>query len=172
MSSTLPLAALADIEDKGLFIETGSHNGDGINIALAAGYKRVISIENQDKFYQRCLKKFGDNSCVTLMFGNSQDILPEILDELNEQATFWLDAHIVGTEQPVILKELDELAARAFNTHTLLIDDMRLIRNGETWGKLLTLKDLELAVRRINPLYSITYIPNTIAHDDILKATI
>jgi hypothetical protein len=47
---------------------------------------------------------------------------------------------------------------------------MRIIRGRQSWGHGISILDVEEAVLAINPEYDISYIDNTIARRDILKA--
>jgi hypothetical protein len=76
-----------------IFIETGSNWGFGIQQALDEGFPVVYSIEIVDELFAHCFTEFRKNKNVHLYFGDCVTILPEILNEVNEPATFWLDAH-------------------------------------------------------------------------------
>jgi hypothetical protein len=62
-----------------LFIETGSFVGDGSQQALDAGFKRVISIELSDKYFEMSKDRFINNPNVEIVKGDSFKILPYIL---------------------------------------------------------------------------------------------
>ena len=47
------------------FIETGSYMGDGIQQALDAGYKNIISIELSDKYHSISTNRFVSNPNVS-----------------------------------------------------------------------------------------------------------
>ena len=79
-----------------VFIETGSFEGDSIARALDIGYGIIHSIEiNEDRF-RYCLDKFQYDERTHLHFGDSLTQLPLILENLDQKATFWLDAHMSG----------------------------------------------------------------------------
>jgi hypothetical protein len=114
-----------------LFIETGTHLGEGVHKALNSGYSRVISIELDDKYYQHSAAIFNSYSNVKIIKGDSAIILQDILKTVNEQATFWLDGHYSGGDtawgkyQFPIMAELEQIKNHHINSHTILIDDIR-----------------------------------------------
>lgn len=173
MATTLTMAVLDKIESKKAFIETGSLDGDGIRMALQAGYETVFSIELDVNKFNACTHKFRNNNKVKVLHGDSKDVLPVLINNfVLQEATLWLDAHALGTEEPVIVTELTRIAQGKIRTHTLLIDDMRLVRGKQTWGGLTSIDELEQLVYGINENYVISYVANTIAHDDILMAEV
>lgn len=113
------------------FIETGSFVGDGIQQALDAGFQKVISIELSDKYFDICKNRFLNNEKVTLFKGDSYKVLPDILSNINEPATFWLDGHhscgdtALGDYWAPLIQELETIKNHQIKTHTILIDDMR-----------------------------------------------
>lgn len=160
-----------------VFIETGSYCGEGIQAALMSGFKTVISIELSEHYYNLCKDIFKDDARVKLYFGDSTDVLPEILKDINTPCTFWLDGHWCGDvtacgPNPVpLMEELQAIKNHHIKTHTILIDDMRLLRAHDAEWKDLkyTIHDLENMVRSINPAYTIEY-DFGVVRDDILIA--
>lgn len=146
-----------------IFIETGSYVGDGIQAALDAGFKQVLSIELSPFYYEHCKQRFKGNKKVRLFLGSSIDVLPRLLKVINTRVTFWLDAHYSGgdtakAKQDVpILEELEIIKTHSIKTHTILIDDMRLVgKDSLDWEKF-TIQEVESLIGSINPNYKITY---------------
>jgi hypothetical protein len=77
----------------GFFIETGTNHGEGILQAIQAGFKNIRSVELSDTLYQMCIEKFKNFPNVKLYFGNSTEKIWEMIADINEPITFWLDAH-------------------------------------------------------------------------------
>ena len=75
------------------FIETGSYYGGGIEFAIEAGFKNIISIEITQKYYELCKEKFKNNKNVKIVLGDSVKELGNILSKINKPVTFWLDGH-------------------------------------------------------------------------------
>lgn len=125
-----------------VFVETGSYLGDGVQAALDAGFGRVITIEADRDCWQRVRNRFAGDSRVTAMLGNSAELLAAAISDLDEPATFWLDAHWSGEgtgglapfrESCVyspVLEELEAIAAHPVKGHTILVDDVRVFRDG------------------------------------------
>lgn len=160
-----------------VFIETGSYVGEGIQAALNAGFKRVISIELSPFYHALCRERYPQ---AEVLFGDSIEVLPRILDGINERCTFWLDGHWCGDDitacgiNPVpLMEELLAIKAHHIKDHTILIDDMRLLRAHDSEWKDLkyTVADIEDVIRSINSKYQINYVDG-FARNDILVATI
>ena len=172
MQKTFKMSAQPDFFKqfrRNIFIETGSGYGDGIQMALNAGFNKIYSIELSKLMYNNCLQKFKDNSKVNLIFGNSVEILPLILSSINEPVTFWLDAHCsggdtVGGATPPLMNELHVIGKHHIKEHTILIDDLR------SWGELYV-NLLANKILNINPHYRIIFADGS-TPDDILIAKI
>ena len=150
------------------FIETGSYRGDGVQLAIDAGYEHIFTIDNDINNTIYCEDRFAANIPPVATFcGNSPKGLRWALRDA-PVAAIWLDAHwqmIEGTEpgaNPFPL--LDELAAikkYGRNDNTILIDDM-LIMQYDIVGY--SKKEIEAALLDINPAYKLTYLPNPVIH--------
>ena len=169
-----------------IFIETGlGMSAVGLSSALALGFKEIYSIEFYPQIIEMARKKFGDYPQVTLIQGDSGEELAKLLITIHEPVTFWLDAHFDFTVNYVklypvpladplpILKELKAIEAHPIKTHTILIDDMIMIKKGHpTWPPIKE-ENIRKALLAINPEYNIYYeIGGTQANrkDDILVA--
>jgi hypothetical protein len=71
------------------------------------------------------------------------------------------------------MEELQAIAAHPIKNHTIIIDDMRLLRNHEAeWADLpYCICDIEEFIHTINPKYTITYDKGFVSKD-ILIATV
>lgn len=184
MGSTLTPEVLSKYKNNRIFLETGSHKGDGIQLALDTEFDLVLSIEIHDAYHQICKNLFHhqiEEGMVNLYKGDCLSVLQEILPIINEPVTFWLDAHIDWscgvygkTPSPLIyeLQLIKELST--IKTHTIMIDDMRVFRTKEGWGQYNPVgqAEIEAAILAINPNYKICYEANTVQADDILVAYI
>jgi hypothetical protein len=87
-----------------VFIETGTYAGDGVTAAIKAGYRRIVSIELDDKMWAEARNRQfypapGDVVKIKLLWGPSQIMLnhPIIKDVVKGSSpTFMLDAHWCG----------------------------------------------------------------------------
>ena len=130
-----------------LFIETGTHMGHGVQKALDCGFQEIHSIEEDNSRYQAAEKRFRGHPQVSLYRGASGKVLPTILAQVNRPAIFWLDAHWGGRSSLII--ELRAIAQHPIKTHTILIDDLRLLG---AWGT--NLKQIQTLLLEINPAYN------------------
>lgn len=143
------------------FVETGTAGGNGINQALNSHkFAYIYSIEINGKSVTAARRKFQNAKNVQIFQGDSGSILYDIIKDINEPITFWLDGH-AGTYNPraentPLLRELDQIKQHHIKTHTILIDDMHCA--GKELFDFIT-KDMIIAkIKEINPAYEITYI--------------
>ena len=113
------------------YIETGTYLGDGIKSTMN-NYENVHSIELSEKWYHHNLEQFKENNNVKMYLGDSKLILPELLNDIQEPVTIYLDAHYsggtteFGAEETPLLFELEILKNRTYND-IIIINDCRLL---------------------------------------------
>jgi hypothetical protein len=114
-----------------ILIETGTYLGDTI-FSQKDNFKQIISIELSSRFYKAARRRFKKYSHIRICFGNSGDLLPEVMSGIRRRSLLWLDGHYSGritargeTESPVF-KELDAIFGNNDLMHVILIDDARL----------------------------------------------
>ena len=158
------------------FIETGTFHGAGVRAALSAGFKKVISIEVYEPLMAENANRFKTEIAegkVDLVYGDSDDVLEDILDTIDGSITFWLDAHKQtmngageGKETCPVVSELEHiLNKRADNRNDIiLIDDMRLIEDPNV-GWAVNLGEMYRLLWLVNPDFTIERIEGFIAHD-------
>lgn len=148
-----------------ILIETGSYFGEGIKAALEAGFDKIISIELSEKYYNICKNLYHNNRNVELIHGDSFDILPLILKNIDQPITFWLDGHYSGGDTAIgklsspLIQELIAIESSSIKNHTLIIDDMRCWAN-ENDGINFSQKDIIYHIYQINKNYKIIYADN------------
>jgi hypothetical protein len=110
-----------------VFIETGTYYGAMLEACLEL-FEALISFEIEGHFHERAQRRFGKNPKVTLVHGDSGELLPAILQQIDRPCLFWLDAHyscgLTGRsalETPV-RRELEAILGHR-QRHTILIDD-------------------------------------------------
>jgi hypothetical protein len=110
-----------------VFVETGTYYGFMVQACLGY-FDRLVSIEIEPHFYRRAQKIFKRYSNVTVLHGNSAELLPELLATIQCPCLIWLDAHYSGgltgkadIETP-IRRELEAILSDR-QRHTILIDD-------------------------------------------------
>lgn len=178
----LPNHPLSDLTgyklDSAIFIESGSLYGDTIQRALDCGYNTVYSIEIDDGLYKLVKGRFDEqikNGKVKLYHGSTIDVLPNILKDIDEPVTFWLDAHLHNGDYGVVhnapvVEELSIISEHHVKSHLVMVDDMRIIRN-TSWGRGNMEQTVLEKVKKINPDYDISYC-NGINVNDVLVAKI
>jgi hypothetical protein len=125
--------------DCDIFFETGTHYGDSVQDALDLKFKKIISVEINDEYYNHCVNKFKLNKNVFLFSGDSLVHLPQMLEMVDSKAMFWLDAHSDGTNTP-FKQELQLILDHQIKTHTIMIDDIGAYGCEEGWIKEMILK--------------------------------
>lgn len=115
-----------------IWVETGTFQGDTTQF-LANTAQFVHSIEPEPTLFRRATERFKDIRNVHIHLGLSENVLPELLEQLTGDVNFWLDGHYSGgithkgpIETP-ILHELDtiERHRERFSQLTVMIDDIR-----------------------------------------------
>jgi hypothetical protein len=118
--------------------------------ALAPEVDHVVSIELGRDLHLRARERFARRQNVTLVQGDSADLLPHVAAAAPDRTLFWLDAHYShgdtarSDEDTPILRELNTVLARGDRGDVILIDDARMM--GEPgWP---TLDDIRERVHR------------------------
>lgn len=173
-----------------IFVETGTHRGDGVAEALDAGFSCIYSCDVSHFAYGWCSHRFREHTdIVHLLLQDSRSFLqdrvgrpaPEpgkFITDLGQKTTFWLDAHWCGgngevggadggtDEDHPLLEELRIIGEHPLKNHTLLIDDVRMFST-PSWP---ALGEVREAIFKINPNYQIEYRDGLEFSDDILVA--
>lgn len=173
MSATLKPEVLARYPNI-VFIETGTYMGGGVRLAKATGFKRVISIELDPERAANVRRALADVPGVELYEGDTVEILPKILAELDEPATIFLDAHPIGAADKCkvgrqkwpLTEELRLIASQSKRKdHTLLIDDIHEMVLFET-----TRAEVDALLFSINPAYKLAIEPTACGPVHMLTA--
>jgi hypothetical protein len=146
-------------------VETGTYFGDMLQ-AVRGAFSRLYSVEVDARLYERAVRRFRDDSSVTIVHGDSADVLPQLLNSINEPALFWLDAHYSGgitakgKSATPVLRELTAIIARDKPAHVILVDDAQCFG---TWSGYPSVAEVVELVRVIRPDYKV------IVQDDIIR---
>ena len=111
------------------FIETGTYQGDTAAWA-SKHFKRVVTIENSDKYYDISKKFLSHLKNVEVLKGDSRHILPQLLNKNPNPTIFWLDAHYCcdaygKDDECPLLEEIRQIGKISCD-YIILIDDARL----------------------------------------------
>jgi hypothetical protein len=117
-------------------VETGTLHGDMLQNTCSV-FRRSISIELSPHLARRAQQRFARTPSVTVLQGDSEQVLRDVLADLAEPALFWLDAHYSaddtarGRTDTPIEAELTALLQHPVRGHVLLIDDARAFGKGD-----------------------------------------
>lgn len=155
-----------------IFVETGSYWGDGIQVALDSGFNKIISLECNEIYYNHCLNRFSDKKNVEMHLGDSSVDLFNIIKDIDEPITFWLDAHFMcndpeqnldnhpGRGKIPLIDELSQIKKHQLKNHTILIDDIDPLSNLSPLGEFpptgsveTQLDNLKEVISKINKKY-------------------
>ena len=162
------------------FFETGTYLGDSVKLAAEIGFKRIISVELEERLQERNRELFENeikSGQVELLVGDTSLMIDSIVEGITERTTFWLDSHQdlgpQGVKKCPLYEEIDAIAKSPIKNHTIMIDDMRCIMNPNIypWAEGLSTDDIINKIRNINPNYSFV-LEHGITHNDILVAYI
>lgn len=148
------------------FIETGTFYGQMTN-AVRHYFKKVLSVELFEPFYQMNKAAFSAYPNVYLYFGDSSSELKTMLNNTEGRILFWLDGHYsgkgtaCGDQISPIIQELEMIGMHSRNDHCILIDDARLFGT-EGYP---TLEETKVKLKAINPDYFVS-----VDHDCIVAS--
>jgi hypothetical protein len=153
------------------YIETGCATGQGLDVALRAGYRVIKGIECNPDFLEVLNYKYSDIDQIEILWGKSEDVLPNVikmLGEIGRSALIFLDAHKVSPwkdETNPLIEELKIIGAGRMNSHIIAIDDVRLFGT-----ELAPKEEVYTALKSINGSYKFKLEDSSTHTKDILVA--
>jgi len=117
----------------GTFIETGTADGETVRW-LSPFCERVYSVELAEDFYHNAVRRTLDLRNVTLIHGDSANVLQWLAQYIKQPSFFWLDAHFNGRgdgSNP-IMSELQHVFYSKI-PHVAFIDDAHLFGVDEVY---------------------------------------
>jgi len=133
-------------------IETGTYFGDMV-YSTKDTFSRIFSIELDKALYERAKKRFSKFHHISIIQGDSSEMLPDILANITQPCLFWLDAHYSGgvtakgkLETPSLL-ELHHILDHPIAEHVILIDDARCFVGKNDYPTIEDLRDFILKRR-------------------------
>lgn len=142
-------------------VETGTYYGEMV-AAMKCRFSQIYSIECDHQLAERAIRKFASYPHIHILEGDSQQLVPELLKQVQQPALFWLDAGYYGwaglqgnrqrltTELEAILRDRTE--------HLILMDDAHGLngQNGApTVDELKQKIETEFPGRRVEVKYDI-----------------
>lgn len=115
-------------------VETGTYYGEMI-AAVGGHFQRIYSIELDARLAKLAQQRFRGNARVEIIEGDSQKVVPRLLQQINERCLWWLDAGYCGwigeLGNPNRLgSELNSILSDRRFPHIVLMDDADGV-NGE-----------------------------------------
>lgn len=111
-----------------ILVETGTYLGHML-WAVQDLFAQIYSIELSEKLHAKSQARFAGKPHITLLHGDSAELLPALISRIAEPCLFWLDGHYSGgitakgaVETP-IEKELLAILGHPVKGHVILIDD-------------------------------------------------
>jgi hypothetical protein len=111
-----------------VLVETGTYYGEMV-AAMKKRFDAIYSVEFDSELALRAQKKFARWPHIHIMHGDSQRLMPEILQALDQPALFWLDAGYYGWaglqgDRQRLTTELEAILEHRIQ-HVILMDDAR-----------------------------------------------
>jgi len=143
-------------------VETGTYYGEMI-AAVVDHFHKIYSIELDRELVKRAHQRFRNYSQVEILEGDSQMVVPELLQRLDERCLFWLDAGYCGWGKGIgnpnrLGSEFSAILSNKITDHVILMDDADGI-NGEggspTLPELIALVECNYPKRRVEVAHNI-----------------
>jgi len=113
------------------FVESGTLHGDTL-AAVRDEFSALISIELDKTLYETAVVRFSENPKVSIIHGDSGQVLKDIITDIDSPIIFWLDGHYSGSgtakgpQDCPIWGELAAIIQRGDHRDIVLVDDARL----------------------------------------------
>lgn len=131
-----------------VFIETGTYLGNMLS-AVKHAFPKVYSIELGKDLFEQARRNFAGDKHVTILLGDSGEILGQILDRIQQPCLFWLDGHFSegitarsALDTPIRAELSHILKHPMARRHIILIDDARLFTGELDYPTIQELEDL------------------------------
>jgi hypothetical protein len=127
-------------------VETGTYLGDMV-FCLRKRFQTIISIELSAELCERAQERLRDFPNISIIQGDSSQVLPTVLEDLRVPTLFWLDGHYsagntaLGDLETPVSAEVDAILKHPVKGHVILIDDARNFDGTHDYPKLSTFKD-------------------------------
>jgi hypothetical protein len=127
-------------------VETGTYLGDMV-FRLRKRFQTIISIELSAELCERAQERLRDFPNISIIQGDSSQVLPTVLEDLRVPTLFWLDGHYsagntaLGDLETPVSAEVDAILKHPVKGHVILIDDARNFDGTHDYPKLSTFKD-------------------------------
>jgi hypothetical protein len=146
-----------------ILVETGTYLG-GLIYKFKNRFKKLYTVELAEELYINATQKFEPYHHIFPIFGDSGEVLSNLVPKLDEPALFWLDGHYSGgftakgeLDAP-IGKELSAIisAIERGISHVILIDDARLLINETSYTGYPRYGEIIDLIKKRIPNYSVS----------------
>ncbi len=133
-------------------VETGTYMGEMV-FAVRRDFDRIYSIELEPTLWANAAKRLSRYPHVSVLQGDSTDVLPGVLRQLTKPALFWLDGHYSGgltakgALNTPIRNELKTILSCSSHRHIILIDDAHCFNGEDDYPTLTEISDIVRALR-------------------------
>ena len=140
----------AKMHQPNIFVETGTFMGEMVD-ACSSIFNQIYSIELSRDLFLGAYSRFSKQKHISIIHGDSVDILPEILLKIDEPCLFWLDGHYSGgftakgKKDTPILQEVMSILNHHIDRHIILIDDARCFNGQNDYPIIQELRDMKLS---------------------------
>ena len=136
-----------------ILVETGTFYGDMVE-ALKGDFERIYSIELSQDLHEKARRRFAKEEHITLLRGDSGEVLEELTKVLESPALFWLDGHYSagetarGVKDTPILEELEHILGSCEKRHVIVVDDARCFGTEPAYPTVEELRSFVISRRR------------------------
>ena len=159
----LTIASYGRVFGLAALVETGTYLGDTVE-AQRKRFGKVVSIELSPDLCRAAQARFAHKRNVTILEGDSADLMGSVVAQLTGPALFWLDGHYSagvtahGNLDTPVQREL-EIILGTTDDHVILVDDARCFGSGDYP----TLDAVRALVGRLRPDWT------CVVEDDIIR---
>lgn len=113
-----------------VLVETGTYFGDMVE-SMKHEVDKIYSVELSRKLFEKASNRFSADEHIEIINGDGGEKLPQIMQQLDQPALFWLDGHYSagftakGESDTSILRELVAIFEAPNLDHVVIIDDAR-----------------------------------------------
>ena len=133
-----------------ILIETGTFMGEMVD-ACSSIFNQIYSIELSRDLFLGAYSRFSKEKHISIIHGDSTEVLPEIIAKIEEPCLFWLDGHYSGgftakgKKETPILQEVMYILNHCIDQHIILIDDARCFNGQNDYPTIQKLRDMILS---------------------------
>jgi hypothetical protein len=107
-----------------ILVETGACKGSAAYYNRF-NFEKIYTVELDTELYSGAKKLLDPFPNIDIRHGDSKQVLPQFLEQIDEPCIFWLDSN----HRITLRRELETVFANSIKEHVILIDDYRLFGN-------------------------------------------